>query len=132
MIRHRGGSTRHSGDEDQQVPTSPARIGRTLRNAREERGLDLLTVHDRLGRPITLLEALEAGDLAALPDQVLALSTLRRYAAFLSLDGDAMVSVLTQSSLRDQFVVTPNPRLKKQQFQMPEGYDVDLYVEHQH
>ena len=90
MIRHRGGSTRHSGDEDQQVPTSPARIGRTLRNAREERGLDLLTVHDRLGRPITLLEALEAGDLAALPDQVLALSTLRRYAAFLSLDGDAM------------------------------------------
>ena len=49
-----------------------------------------------------------------------------------SLDGDAMVSVLTQSSLRDQFVVTPNPRLKKQQFQMPEGYDVDLYVEHQH
>ena len=90
MIRHRGGSTRHSGDEDQQVPTSPARIGRALRNAREEPGLDLLTVHDRLGRPITLLEALEAGDLGALPDQVLALSTLRRYAAFLSLDGDAM------------------------------------------
>ena len=61
-----------------------------LRAAREERGLDLLAVHDRLSRPITQLEALENGDLAGLPDQALALSTLRRYAAFLGLDGDAL------------------------------------------
>ncbi|MHB1713207.1 MAG: helix-turn-helix domain-containing protein [Acidimicrobiales bacterium] len=61
-----------------------------LREARERRGLDLVTVHDRLARPITQLEALEAGDLQALPDQASALSTLRRYAAFLTLDGDAL------------------------------------------
>jgi hypothetical protein len=65
-------------------------IGRLLREAREERGLDLLAVHDRLSRPITQIEALEAGDLTELPDQTLALSTLRRYAAFLGLDGDAL------------------------------------------
>ncbi len=61
-----------------------------LRNAREERGLDLLSVHDRLSRPITQIEALENGDLASLPDQALAISTLRRYATFLGLDGDAL------------------------------------------
>lgn len=71
--------------------SSAEEIGRLLRDAREERDLDLLTVHDRLSRPITLLEALENGDLAALPDQALALSTLRRYAAFLGLDGDDLV-----------------------------------------
>src|ERR1700677_4228408 len=58
-----------------------------LRKAREERGLDLLAVHDPLSRPITHLEALESGNLAALPDQALALSTLRRHASFLGLDG---------------------------------------------
>ncbi|HZM56116.1 MAG TPA: helix-turn-helix domain-containing protein, partial [Acidimicrobiales bacterium] len=33
---------------------------------------------------------LENGDLARLPDQALAISTLRRYATFLGLDGDAL------------------------------------------
>jgi hypothetical protein len=70
--------------------SSAEEIGGLLRSAREERGLDLLAVHDRLSRPITLIEALENGDLAALPDQAQALSTLRRYAAFLGLDGDAL------------------------------------------
>jgi hypothetical protein len=90
VIRQRGSTTRR-GDDQQEDPTSSAReIGVLLRNAREERGLDLLSVHDRLSRPITHLEALESGDLAALPDQALALSTLRRYASFLGLDGDAL------------------------------------------
>jgi cytoskeleton protein RodZ len=90
VIRQRGSTTRR-GDEQQEDPTSSAReIGVMLRNAREERGLDLLAVHDRLSRPITHLEALESGNLAALPDQALALSTLRRYASFLGLDGDAL------------------------------------------
>ena len=90
MIRQRGGTTRR-GDDQQVDPTSSAKeIGDMLREAREERGLDLLAVHDRLSRPITHLEALELGNLAGLPDQALALSTLRRYAAFLGLDGDAL------------------------------------------
>jgi hypothetical protein len=87
-MRQRGGTTRR---RDQDAATSSAKeIGRQLRDAREERGLDLLAVHDRLSRPITQLESLERGDLASLPDQALALSTLRRYAAFLGLDGDAL------------------------------------------
>jgi hypothetical protein len=90
VIRQRGGTTRRRDDQDDESISSAAEIGRLLREAREERGLDLLSVHDRLSRPITQLEALERGDLAGLPDQALALSTLRRYAAFLGLDGDAL------------------------------------------
>jgi transcriptional regulator with XRE-family HTH domain len=90
VIRQRGGTTRRRDDQDDDSISSAAEIGRLLREAREERGLDLLSVHDRLSRPITQLEALERGDLAGLPDQALALSTLRRYAAFLGLDGDAL------------------------------------------
>ncbi len=90
MIRPRGGATRRRDDQDEEPTSSAEEIGRLLREAREGRGLDLLAVHDRLSRPITQLEALERGDLASLPDQALALSTLRRYAAFIGLDGDAL------------------------------------------
>jgi cytoskeletal protein RodZ len=91
-MRPRGGTARRRDDHEQeeQARASVEDIGRQLRSAREERGLDLLALHDRLSRPITMLEALESGDLAALPDQAQALSTLRRYAAFLGLDGDAL------------------------------------------
>ena len=90
MIRQRGAATRRRDDEDDGADSSAEEIGALLREAREERGLDLLAVHDRLSRPITQLEALESGQLDRLPDQALALSTLRRYAAFLGLDGDAL------------------------------------------
>jgi hypothetical protein len=90
VIRPRGGTTRRRDDEEGDAASSAEEIGRLLRDAREGRGLDLLTVHDRLGRPITQIEALERGDLDRLPDQAMALSTLRRYAAFLGLDGDAL------------------------------------------
>ena len=59
MIRPRSGTTRRRDDENQLTNSSAEEIGRLLRDAREERGLDLLAVHDRLSRPITMLEALE-------------------------------------------------------------------------
>ncbi len=91
MIRPRGGTTRRGGDgHDQRLEDPVGSVGTQLRQAREERGLDLLSVHDRLGRPITQIEALEYDDHAALPDEALAVSTLRRYATFLGLDGDAL------------------------------------------
>ncbi len=90
MIRPRGGTTRRRDDQQEQAIATIVEIGKRLRGAREERGLSLLAVHDRLSRPITQLEALENGDLASLPDQALAISTLRRYATFLGLDGDAL------------------------------------------
>ncbi len=90
MIRPRGGTTRRRDDEEEDTASSAEEIGRLLRDTREGRGLDLLVVHDRLGRPITEVEALENGNMAGLPDQAMALSTLRRYAFFLGLDGDAL------------------------------------------
>ncbi|MGH9074655.1 MAG: helix-turn-helix domain-containing protein, partial [Acidimicrobiales bacterium] len=97
-MRHRRADGRGAGDGDGgPPPPSPADIGRVLRERREERGLDLLTVHDRLGRPITQLEALEAGDLSRLTNQAFALSTLRRYARFLALDGDALARQFMES-----------------------------------
>ena len=91
MIRPRGGTASRGGDgNDGELASEPESVGTQLRRARNERGLDLLAVHDRLGRPITQLEALETGDTAALSDEALAVSTLRRYATFLGLDGDAL------------------------------------------
>ena len=104
MIRPRGGTTRRRDDDEDDAASSAVDIGRRLRARREERGLDLLTVHDRLGRPITQIEALERGDLASLPDQAMALSTLRRYAAFLGLDGDALALEMI-----DAWSATPVP-----------------------
>ena len=93
MIRPRGGTTRRGGDgQDGDLAPEPESVGTRLRQARLERGLDLLAVHDRLGRPITQLEALETDDMAALPDEALAVSTLRRYATFLGLDEDALTA----------------------------------------
>ena len=91
VIRPRGGTTRRGGD-GQVEPSAPSAesVGTQLQRARAERGLDLLTVHDRLGRPITQIEALEHDDLEALPDEALALSTLRRYATLLGLDEDEL------------------------------------------
>ena len=98
MTRQRGGATGRRGEQQQRhIPTSPAEIGRMLRETREQRGLDLVTVHDRLARPITQLEGLESGDLSSMPDQAMALSTLRRYAAFLTLDGDALALQLMEA-----------------------------------
>jgi hypothetical protein len=68
-----------------------------LREVREARGQQLVAVADRLGRPLDQLQALESGDLGALPDQAAALSTLRRYAALLDLDGDTLALQLMEA-----------------------------------
>jgi hypothetical protein len=93
VIRPRGGTTRRGGDGRGEPSAPPAEsVGTQLQQARKERGLDLLTVHDRLGRPITQIEALEHDDVEALPDEVLAISTLRRYATLLGLDEDELTT----------------------------------------
>ncbi|MBV8461670.1 MAG: helix-turn-helix domain-containing protein [Acidimicrobiales bacterium] len=96
MIRPRGATTRRRDDQEQTGP-SAQEIGQQLRSAREERGLDLLAVHDRLSRPITQIEALENGDLGRLGDRDVAASTLRRYATFLGLDAAALADQLGEA-----------------------------------
>jgi len=94
-MRHRSGATRDDEEIGRPVPPrSPVEIGQVLRRAREERGLELLSVHDRIGRPITQLEALELGSVSAVHDQIALVSTLRNYAAFLGLDGDGLALAL--------------------------------------
>jgi cytoskeletal protein RodZ len=80
---------------------------------RVERGLDLLAVHDRLGRPITQIEALEHDDIEALPDDGLALSTLRRYATLLGLDGDDLATrfIAQRETYRDASATRATPAL---------------------
>lgn len=46
--------------------------------------------------------------------------------------GDIMVTAPVLSELRDQYRVTNTPQKRKHQFANEEGFDVDLYVEHQH
>ena len=50
----------------------------------------------------------------------------------LSLDGDAFISYPALGTLRDLYEVTPNHRMKKEQFRGPTGHDIDLYVERMH
>jgi hypothetical protein len=50
----------------------------------------------------------------------------------LSLDGDAFISYSALGTLRDRYEVTPNHRMKKEQFRGPTGHDIDLYVERMH
>ncbi len=114
MIRPRGGTTRRGGGgQDERLDAPAGSVGTELRRTRVERGLDLLAVHDRLGRPITQIEALEHDDIDALPDEVLALSTLRRYATLLGLDGDAMADrfVAQREAAREASVTQVTPAL---------------------
>jgi len=107
VIRPRGTAGRGGDGPDDDLASGPESVGARLRQAREERGLDLLAVHDRLGRPITQLEALEADDMVALPDEALAVSTLRRYATFLGLDEDTLTrDFRTERSGDDRALVT--------------------------
>ena len=58
----------------------PRGIGARLRAAREKRGLTLLQAAERLHLDVRVVEALEAGDFAALGADVYVRGHLRRYA----------------------------------------------------
>lgn len=77
-------------------PTSVPEIGRLLRRARTRQGLNLEDVSARTGLPLHLLEALEAGTVARIPDSVTALKALRRYADAVGLAGDRFVVAMVE------------------------------------
>ncbi len=67
-------------------------LGEILRRAREAQALSLDEVEARTRIRVKFLEALESGDLSALPSTIHAKGFLRNYAQFLNLDADQMVA----------------------------------------
>lgn len=67
-------------------PVAPARPGQQLRDARESRGLSLAEIAARTRVPQRHLEALEAGDYAALPSPTYAMGFGKAYARAVGID----------------------------------------------
>lgn len=76
-------------------------IGAELRAAREQQGLAVVDVAQRLKFAARQIEALEADNLAALPGLTFVRGFLRSYARLLGLDADALVGALERAAARD-------------------------------
>lgn len=90
-----------NGDEENRIGNANAAKGtapgRLLANARRERGLSFDEAARATRIPARHLEALERGDASSLPEVVYARVFLRRYAAYLGLDGAALARELGSS-----------------------------------
>ncbi len=67
-------------------------LGSDLRTARKKLGEDIETIATALNIRAAHLEALERGDISALPGRAYALGFVRSYASYLGLDADASVT----------------------------------------
>ncbi len=70
------------------------RLGRSLREARQARGLEPASLAGQLRMGVEQLEALEAGDRSRLPELVFVVAQARRIASHLDLDVAALVEPL--------------------------------------
>jgi cytoskeleton protein RodZ len=100
-------------------------IGQQLRQAREERQISLEQAAQATHIRLRYLEALEAGDFAALPSEVQARGFLRSYASYLNLDANALLA-----AGQGEAVATPQPAPEPAQPQgSPEGSANQAFVE---
>ncbi|WP_434633564.1 helix-turn-helix domain-containing protein [Chromobacterium sp. CV08] len=76
--------------------SAPGGIGARLRAAREEAGLGLGEVADRLKLSLRQLEAIERDDFAALPGATFVRGFVRNYARFLEVDPEPLMQALEQ------------------------------------
>ncbi len=67
-----------------------------LRRAREQRGLTLQAVHDRIGVRVQVLMDLERGAYGALPSGLYGRHAVRAYARTIGLDADAILDAIGQ------------------------------------
>ena len=74
-------------------------VGEILRRARLHYGLTLPQVESMLCIRTSYLEALENGDLSALPGRTYAIGFIRTYAEYLQLDGDKIVHLFKAQSV---------------------------------
>ncbi len=92
-------ATSSSGDTPQLGRTAAldrASIGPHLREAREAKGLSLEELGSKLRLRTTILDALERGDFAALPEQVYTTSYLRNYAQAVNLEPQTIVDAYSR------------------------------------
>lgn len=71
--------------------SEPARLGEILKTRRQERSLSLKEVENAISVRMAYLEAIEEGQLAKLISPVYAQGFIKRYAAFLELDGERLI-----------------------------------------
>lgn len=76
-------------------------IGQQLRAAREEQGLSVIDVAQRLKFAPRQIDALESDNLAALPGLTFVRGFIRSYAKLLGLDADPLVGALEQAAARE-------------------------------
>ncbi len=85
-------------------------IGDLLREAREAQGHTLEEVEKATRIRLKYLEALEAGDFAALPSRAQARGFLRNYAQFLGLEVEPILAQYNEAANRKSFLPLPAPR----------------------
>lgn len=77
--------------EEKQVQTTENKLGETLREAREAKGLTINQVADATRISKTFLQAVENNDYKKIPGEVFVKGVLRAYGNYLGMDGAKMV-----------------------------------------
>lgn len=84
-------------DTEKPVDNALAAIGKRLAKAREDAGMDLRAVASELHLRVEVIQAIEAGDEAALPAAAFIRGYVRSYARCVGLDDVALVAALPQA-----------------------------------
>src|SRR2546423_11751140 len=87
---------------------SPRDVGRTLREARERRGVSLRQIANATKIAMSALEALERNDISRLPGGIFSRAFVRSYAIEVGLDPDATIQDFIAQFPHDS-VITVHP-----------------------
>ena len=88
-------------------------LGRTLTAAREQRGLSRADIVAETHIPAHYIEMIESSDYSLISDQLYLLPFLRRYAAFLNLDGEEVAMRFVREVQRAELAAVAAPRLSE-------------------
>ena len=99
-----------SDQQDSSIVESGEGVGRRLRAARLERGLSLERIATQLHLKPVLLDALEEGRYAELPDPVFILGYIRNYARHIGLDPEPLLAAYRAATGHPEPQRPPAPR----------------------